>query len=290
MPTCPVCYSSSFHEKFQKNTCRFIECDGCGFISIFPLPTPTVLTTRYDQTYYRSWGMHRGDDPVVREMKMKTASALLKEVALFRSPGRLLDIGCAAGHFLEAAAQQAWEVYGVEISDYSAALAKEKFSDRIYAGSFETAPYPEEFFDCIIMSDVLEHFPAPGPVLDKIQRLLKDRGVLLIVTPDTGSLSARLLNKTWNHYEKEHLIYFNRKNIQICLKKYGLLPRIVKPSHKAMSLKYMHAQMTAYTHPVFTPMIRLINGVLPHFLLVKNFWVRSGDMLVIAKKEERDIG
>jgi len=291
MLSCPICDSSAIQKKFIKNDCQFIECGSCGFIAIHPPPLPDTLTALYGQTYYQSWGMDQGDDPYVREIKMKTAAGLLEQVENFREPGTLLDIGCAAGHFLEAAAIRGWEIYGVEVSEYSAVLAKRKFGDRIYKGSFEAASFPEAFFDCILLSDVLEHFPDPRPVFGKIKGLLKAKGILAIVTPDTESLSAKILKTSWNHYEKEHLSYFNRKNIQLCLKKNGLIPRVVKTSRKAMNLKYMLAQMTAYPHPLLTPLIRLINKVLPGVWLMRSFWVVSGDMLVIAQKgEEADVG
>lgn len=284
MPKCPICESMRFREKFEKYRCHFLECQVCGFITIFPPPDKKEVEAMYSQTFYKSWGMEKGDSLSVRNMKIKTALRLLKQVEKFKNAGNLLDVGCAAGHFLEAAADRGWQCYGVELSDYSASLAKKKFGEHIYCGSFETAPLPEAFFDLIIMSDVFEHFQDPNPILEKIRTILRDDGILVIVTPDSGSISARLFSSKWNHYEMEHLIYFNRKNIELCFKENDLLPLMVKTAAKAMNLKYMYSQMTAYPHPFFTPMIGFINRVLPDAFLRLNLFVISGDMLVVAKK------
>lgn len=284
LPTCPICDSASFREKFEKYRCHFLKCEVCGFITIFPPPDKKDLEAIYSQTYYKSWGMEKGNSLTVRNMKIKTALRLLKQVDKFRNTGNLLDVGCAAGHFLEAANDRGWQCYGVELSEYSASLAKEKFGNRIYVGSFETAPLPEAFFDLIIMSDVIEHFQDPNPILEKIRAILRDDGILVIVTPDSGSISASMFSSKWNHYEPEHLIYFNRKNILLCFKRHNLLPLIIKTAAKTMNLKYMYSQMTAYPHPFLTPMIGFINRVLPDSFLSLDLLVISGDMLVIAKK------
>lgn len=286
MPKCPICESVSFREKFEKYRCHFLECEVCGFITIFPPPDKKDVEAVYSQRYYKSWGMEKGDSLSVRNMKIKTALRLLKQVEKFKNAGNLLDVGCAAGHFLEAAADRGWQCYGVEISDYSASLAKEKFGERIYCGSFETAPFPEAFFDLIIMSDVLEHFQDPNPILEKIRTILRNDGILIIVTPDSGSISARWLKSNWTHFKLEHLIYFNRSNVEMYLNKFQLNPLTIRSAVKSLNLKYIHSQFTVYPHPILTPLIEFLNRVLPDAFLKVNLFFILGDMFVVAKKKE----
>jgi len=135
------------------------------------------------------------------------------------------------------------------------------------------------------MSDVLEHFPDPQTVIELSRLLLKNNGLLVIVTPDTGSLSACILKTHWNHYNKEHLVYYNRKNIQLHLKRNNFTPLIIRSAMKALNLKYIYSQMTVYPNPWLTPVAALINRFFPEALLGMSFFVRSGDMLIIARKE-----
>ena len=53
----------------------------------------------------------------------------------------------------------------------------------------------------------IEHVRHPQETLLKANRLLKDEGLLLIVTPDTASLSHHLMGKRWTHYKPEHFFY-----------------------------------------------------------------------------------
>lgn len=285
MPVCPVCGSKDTRVKFRKYSRDFLECAQCGLMFIFPPPTKEETEAIYTQAYYKSWGMEQGDNLTVRRMKIGTAEHILKQVENFIEPGRLLDVGCAAGHFMEAARQRDWDAYGIEISDYSAGLAKKKFGDHVYKGSFMTVSFPDFYFECVVMSDVLEHFQDPQFVLEKAGMLLKEGGLLAIVTPDTGSLSARLLKTYWNHYQKEHLIYYNRKNIQKSLERNHFYPVVVRGSKKAMNLKYMYKQMIAYPNVWLTPIFRVINWTFPEALLTYDFFISLGDMLVIARKK-----
>lgn len=252
---------------------------------MYPFPEQEETEGTYDRTYYKSWGMEQGDNQVVRRMKMKTARLMLRTVEKFVPPGRLLDVGCAAGHFLETAQRNGWDVYGVELSSYAAQLAKEKFGDHIYAGPYETVPFTRDFFDCIIMSDVLEHFPDPQTAIELSGLLLKNNGLLVVVTPDTGSLSACILKTHWNHYNNEHLVYYNRKSIKLHLKRNGFATLIIRPAIKALNLRYIYSQMTAYPTPWLTSVVTLINRILPEALLGRSFFSLSGEMLIVARKE-----
>ena len=126
IPVCPACNSTENRVKFARFSRRFMECGRCGVIFMYPFHEQGETEGAYDRTYYKSWGMDQGDNQLVRRMKMKTAHRLLKTVEKFMPPGRLLDVGCAAGHFLEAAQGKGWDVYGVELSSYAAQLADRK--------------------------------------------------------------------------------------------------------------------------------------------------------------------
>ena len=52
--------------------------------------------------------------------------------------GRLLDVGCAAGFFLEAASQH-YAVTGVEVSEFAAQYAREEFGHRVFTGELSDA-------------------------------------------------------------------------------------------------------------------------------------------------------
>lgn len=98
--------------------------------------------------------------------------------------GRLLDIGCGTGEFLEAATRRGWEVSGVELSVRAARLAREKGLD-VRCCTLSSAPYAGGSFDAITCLDVLEHVADPLQDLQRARELLAPRGLLVMRVPNT---------------------------------------------------------------------------------------------------------
>ena len=72
-------------------------------------------------------------------------------------------------------------------------------------------PLLNDIADLICLYDLIEHTPYPKKSLQAIRRILKNDGILHIVTPDSNSISAKILGRYWFHYKpKEHLFYFSR--------------------------------------------------------------------------------
>lgn len=249
-----------------------------------PLPQIRTDFISYDANYFQSWGRERGDSPIVEKMKRKTARRLLKKIEQFIPRGRLLDVGCAAGHFLEEATIRGWDAYGVEISDYAADLARQKLGDRIYHGSYLDVPFPRSHFQAILMSDVIEHLPDPLRALHKAGESMSPRGILAIVTPNTESLSATIMRARWPHLIKEHLMLFSPRSIHLALKNSGFRLLKIEPSVKWMNLSYLNAQLTFYRHPI-APVVSFLTALLPKPLKRIDVPLVMGDMLVLAQKE-----
>jgi len=284
MTSCPVCHLDLPKVHFRKGNFTILKCPHCGFM-MASLP-PAGSPSPYSSSYFRSWGMEQGDSPSVQKMKRKTAGHLLRDVERYTVKGRLLDVGCAAGHFLEEAAFRHWDVYGVEISPYAATLARKKFGDKILVGSFLDVPLSSSFFQAVIMSDVIEHFPDPQPVLDKAWTILQPQGVLAIVTPNTESLSALVMGRAWPHFHKEHLSYFNPQSMDIALKNHGFRLISMKASPKWINLNYAQAQFRVYRHPFITPTINLLTRLIPNPFKEMDIPLILGDLRAIARKED----
>jgi len=64
----------------------------------------------------------------------------------YRSTGKVLDIGCATGYFLEVAEEEGFEPFGVEYSAYAAEIAQNKFGvNNIFNGTLEQCNFPERY-------------------------------------------------------------------------------------------------------------------------------------------------
>jgi predicted SAM-dependent methyltransferase len=73
------------------------------------------------------------------------------------------------------------------------------------------------------MWDVLEHVTDPMAELKEVSRVLRTGGILSIITPDAGSIVARLLGDRWEEYRRvrEHVYFFSRKTIAEMLRQAG---------------------------------------------------------------------
>jgi len=137
-------------------------------------------------------------------------------------PGRLLDVGCAAGFYMEVAKERGWDVSGVDISQICAAYAKDNFGIEIENGLLTETGFKSESFDMITMWDYLEHSITPKEDIIKSWDLLAKDGLLAIATPDISSLPSRIFKSNWIGIKlEEHFYYFSRDSLKKILKEIG---------------------------------------------------------------------
>src|SRR5450755_3446846 len=132
-----------------------VLCDGCGFHYTNPRPTSSTLGLAYPELY--TWGYQRATDPY----HLRTYSERLRMVKSLRPAGRLLEIGCSAGHFLNMARQKGYDVLGVEPDERTAAFAREHYTLDVRTATIDAARLPEGHFDVVCLFDVLEHLSTP---------------------------------------------------------------------------------------------------------------------------------
>ena len=99
--------------------------------------------------------------------------------------GKLLDVCCGRGDFLETYDQLGFEVYGVDLED----VAKEKkFPFQVVNVDKEDLPFDDNFFDFVVMKSAIEHCANVYHVLDNLSRVLKPGGQIMILTNDWKSV------------------------------------------------------------------------------------------------------
>ncbi|NKQ39754.1 MAG: class I SAM-dependent methyltransferase, partial [Methanosarcinales archaeon] len=151
-----------------------------------------------------------------------------KEVTNMRkTPGRLLDIGCATGGFLKVMASYGWKAYGVELNEEAVAFAKREQNLNIVKGDFLEVDFPVGFFDVITLWHVLEHLIDPSAVLKKISSLLKKNGILIYAIPNINSLEYIVFRRWWSGWDvPRHLYTFSFYSMTLLTKKSNF--RIIK--------------------------------------------------------------
>ncbi len=244
-----------------------------------PRPAPAELGAYYPATYYsyiprpltrtrqllnklRAYkGGYPAEDGLIARTMWKTAASLLGGLFLFylpyRGPGkRLLEVGCGTGADLVWARQQGWDVHGLEISESAVEVAKKQGLD-VQCSTFEEADLSANTFDCIIMSQVLEHLYSPRLALQRCYQLLRPGGLLLIAVPKFDSWGRHALGNFWhNLLFPIHLHHFNQPVLERMVRDAGFQVREVRLSSRFLNLFYalrtmkqFHILQRVFTRP-----------------------------------------
>lgn len=219
--TAPVMEIDGFH---------IVRCRQCGLIYVNPRYLEDALHEIYTELYYDHDGLTNGlefygyDDYLRDEENIKiTFAKRLKTIEHYAHQGRLLDVGCATGFFLDLARSGGWDVVGTEVSEFGARYARERFRLDVRLGTLKDLQFDDQAFDVVTMWDVIEHVLDPMGELQEIGRILRDGGLLSIITPDAGSLVARLLGRRWEEFRRvrEHVYFFSKRSLTEMLRKVG---------------------------------------------------------------------
>ena len=211
-PVCNVCGADVDTVLISKDGYEILQCRDCRLA--FTYPQPESLASQYDNSYFDLYRRRR-------EFRLRRSRDRLKRIELIRHPGRLLDIGCSLGYFVESANKRGWSASGVEISPFAAEEARQMGLD-VHTGILEQCDFSDSSFDCVTMWDVLEHVTDPVTHMAEVRRILKPGGLVAIGTPDIGHPLFRLKKQEWRHLKPaEHIFYFQRSSIRLLLQKTG---------------------------------------------------------------------
>jgi 2-polyprenyl-3-methyl-5-hydroxy-6-metoxy-1,4-benzoquinol methylase len=139
-----------------------------------------------------------------------------------RVAGRLLEIGCAYGFFLDEAARVFDHAVGVDVIAHAVDRARERFGVDARTGHFLEMDFDGERFDVVCLWDTVEHLSRPDEFVAKIRDLSTSDGRLYLTTGDISSLNARLRGANWRQiHPPSHLHYFSQETIRRLLERVG---------------------------------------------------------------------
>lgn len=135
---------------------------------------------------------------------------VLKLLEKFETKGKLLDVGCAAGFFLDFARKDGFQVFGAEFSSDLAKYGQNALNLDIRIGTLKEAAYEDNSFDIVTLIGVIEHLPDGNEIMDEVARILKPGGSFIVLTENAESWVAKKLKVKWNGYmPPEHLCYYS---------------------------------------------------------------------------------
>jgi len=263
-----------------------LRCGRCSMEYLSPRLTQEVSQLLYSEEYFTTGSIDKGYDSYVSE-KDAIRETLRHRLGLVRqhvATGKLLDAGCALGYMLELAQEAGFEPYGLDISDFACSEVKQK-GFNAQRGSLEKTDFPDGFFDAVVVNDLLEHVERPVQALTEAGRILSDRGVALITTPNVKSILRRVSGSRWVSFKlPEHVGYFSRQTLLSSISQAGLEVLSIQSSRQMCSVRFLCSRLSAL-NPLAAGLLKAAADALG--LLGNKVWVRSGCLTVLVRKASR---
>jgi 2-polyprenyl-3-methyl-5-hydroxy-6-metoxy-1,4-benzoquinol methylase len=228
---CPLCNATQFlpfiickDHTVSRETFNIVKCESCGFKFTNPRPEENNLGDYYKSEDYVSHsntkkGFINSTYQLVRKY------TLLKKLQLLSSyfkTGKLLDIGCGTGEFLNICKSAKWNTLGIEPDVGARKMAVENFGLDVRE-EIEIKNIESESFDVITMWHVLEHVPQLNERIEDLKRLIKPNGIIIIAVPNCNSLDAKIYKENWAAYDvPRHLYHFTPKDVEHVFKNHDL--------------------------------------------------------------------
>lgn len=217
--SCLVCGAGRPRRILTSGGYPVVRCRACGFVQAGRIPTAEELTEFYDRGYEEQRDemvdVHADGKRVQGRERLELIEALVPR-------GRLLDVGCSYGFFLDVAREAGWDAVGLEMSEPGVRYACDILGLEVRRGSIETAESGDESFDVVTLWDVLEHTADPVGALRRVRDLVAPGGVLAVVVPNAASPGARAGGRHWPWMiPPAHLYYFSPETITALLAREG---------------------------------------------------------------------
>lgn len=227
----------SYHRPRQH--LQVVRCRQCQLVQVNPRLLDEQNLSHYEEM---------SDDGYLSEQESRLAMGrrVVRKIAHWMPPGRMLDLGCAAGYQLQAARELGWEVEGIEPSRWAIDHARRKYGITVHHGPVEAMGWPAERFDAIVMSDVIEHLHDPRRTLQELHRLLKPGGVLYLTTPRFECLWSKILRDGWWGVIPAHNFYFTARTLQELLDSTGFRTMTMTTASRTFTFQYWLEQGEAY--------------------------------------------
>lgn len=192
--------------------------------------------------------------------RRRSAQILLKRIEAFMKEGRMLEIGCANGFFLDEARKRGWKIAGIEPSRWACEYAEQKLDIKIFAPTLEESTFEKETFDAVVMLDVIEHLESPRKTLLIINKILNKDGILVVTTPDVESFLSRLLRARWWGINRYHLFYFSKNTLEDFFKRTGFYTLCHKSHVRIFTCRYWFKRVSSYL-PSIRPLAKSFFGM-----------------------------
>jgi SAM-dependent methyltransferase len=208
---CIVCsdeFAPEGHVRWTKDGHDILGCPSCGLLFRRSLPAHAELDEIYGLEYFKGGAVGYLDYVADEEVHRSSARNRLDALERVVPRGRLLDVGAAAGFFVDEARARGWDAAGIDVSEPMIDWGKRMLSAPLERTTLAAPGLPAAALDALTMWDYIEHSIDPVADLARAHELLRPDGVLALSTGDAASLVARLSGRRWHLLTPRHHNFF----------------------------------------------------------------------------------
>jgi SAM-dependent methyltransferase len=206
---CVVCshtFAPAGHVRWTKDGYDIVRCPSCGLLFRSDLPTQADLDEIYGLEYFQGGAEGYLDYLADEEVHRLSARRRLDVLDRVVPHGKLLDVGAAAGFFVDEARKRGWGAAGIDVSEPMVEWGRRELGAPLERRLL--ADLPDGAFDAITMWDYIEHAIDPAGDLRRAHDLLRPGGVLALSTGDAATLVARVSGSRWHLLTPRHHNFF----------------------------------------------------------------------------------
>lgn len=205
------------------------ECLICTLEQTQPVPSASELKTLYE-SHYNFPALSEASAKAYTDRRERFLMSPLYQLMLavdgdisfhgVRGSGRLLDVGCNEGRGLTLYRRNGFAPEGLELNSVAAATARAR-GFVVHEQDLHDFR-PEQPFDRVVLSNVLEHALDPRQMLGDVHRVLRPGGEVWISLPNSKSWLRRLFGRFWiNWHVPFHITHFSADRLQRLLAECG---------------------------------------------------------------------
>lgn len=220
---CILCRTTEREMLIEKDGWKVHRCPSCGLGLLDPRPSESEIEGLYRSEYF-SEQYDGGVEPNSLQYlrRLRSEKHRTKFIQSIKRSGRLLDVGCGYGYFLDACRRQGYHVQGLDVSEWAAQYAIRKLGLALTIGKIDEVSFPSGHFDIITMWHSLEHTPDPHKALQQVISWLKPDGILAIDVPNYEGTDAQKTWREWCGWQLPyHYWHFTFKSLEQLLDQYG---------------------------------------------------------------------
>ena len=221
---CIICGSEKKTTLFSKESnsgelFTLVKCAKCSLRFLSEVPDEEEIEKYYTNTYFYE-RTDRGYNNYFSD-KVRNDLGFPDFEKNISSEKRSLDIGCAAGYFVNYLKERGWDSQGIDISRDCVTFAVEN-GLNVEFGNYLKVNFQYKF-DLITLWATIEHLHHPDLVLEKAFNDLEKGGMLYISTCRAGGVNfMELFGSSWRFYNfPEHIYFFSYANLKKLLHKIG---------------------------------------------------------------------